>query len=109
METISLKERVNNLVCNVDDFINALMWRSARGQAVKLARNSMVEKFTKAHSDLFVLFYNKDIPIAFYDSDGDFYDLTELTYFRTKKTERIIRKFQKEYAPNFSVYYVYRY
>lgn len=114
MENINLKQRINTLTLNGYDFVNLLMCRSVRNTPVKLTLNSMVEKFDGKGIDFFVLTY-KNIPIAFCETDGYFYDITDVTptlihmkSFRTKKTDRIIRKFQKKYAPNFSVYYVYR-
>lgn len=107
MENRNLKERVNELARKTIDFALTLRMFNIPDFDVKLPRNSSVGKFGAGNREFFVLSY-KDIPIAFYDSDGDFYDLTDILYFRTKKTEKIIRKFQKEYAPNFSVYYTYR-
>ena len=107
MENTTVKEKVNELEHKTIDFALTIRMFSIPNSVVKLARNSVVEKFGGVKSDTFVLTY-KDIPIALYDSDGDFHDLTDILYFRTKKTEKIIRKFQKEYAPNFSIYYTYR-
>ena len=106
MENMEIKRRVNHLVYDLCDLIDTLRLRSVRNTPVKLARNSMVEKFVGANRDYFVLTY-KEYPIAVYDSEGCIYDITDLWYFHTKKIDRIIRKFQKEYALNFSVYYVY--
>ena len=108
MEYTITKQKVNELAGKVCDFALTLRIFSTPNYGIKFARNSVVEKFGGVKGDTFVLTY-KHIPIALYNSDGDFYDLTDILYFRTKKTDRIIRKFQKEYAPNFSVYYVFRY
>lgn len=107
MENIGAKSMVNKLAVNVMETAIILVARSKGVPVGLLTWNSLVDYFETVNGCFYVLVY-KDMPIAFYGDDGCFYDLTDLICFRTKKTDRIIRKFQKKYAPKFSVYYVYR-